>query len=179
MSSGSPPKAAMLRLIQPSAACWSSKPKSPPPVSDESARKPERAQPVVERNANDRVRANDPVLAVLVAAAGDIAAAVNIDVHRQLRVLTRSNRALDVHIQAVFVDRQTGGIEGLELRTIAAVFLRRPHIAPVRGRLGRAPAQFANRRRRIGNVEKVLHAEGDIALNRAILRLHHQRRRGG
>ena len=44
--------------------------------------KAERAQPVVERDADHRVRANDPVLAVFVAAAGDIAAAVDIDVDR-------------------------------------------------------------------------------------------------
>src|ERR1700722_7980493 len=49
MALGSPPKAAMLRLIQPSAACWSSKPKSPPPVKDGSARKQSAPSPPEDR----------------------------------------------------------------------------------------------------------------------------------
>src|ERR1700722_13136530 len=89
--------------------------------------KAERAEPVVERDSHDRVRANDPVLAVLVPTAGDIPAAVNIDVHGKLRVLARSDRAMDVHVQTVFVDHHIGGIERLELRTVAAIVLP-PHI---------------------------------------------------
>ena len=137
------------------------------------------AQPVIDRHADYRVRANDPVLAVLDAAAGHIAAAVDIDIDRQLGVGAGSDRALDVHVQTILIDHEMSGIERLQLGTIAAVFLGRPHVAPVRGRLGRAPAQFTDRGRGVGNVEKVLDAERDLARDRSALRLHHQGGGGG
>ena len=169
---GLPPNAAMLRCTQRSAASWSSRPKLPLAVDAPVPRpghveEAERAEPVVDRHDDDVVGRHDERTVVLVAGAGGEPAAVDHDEHREpvprLAVPVQAGRRVHVEVQAVLVVHP-GAVAAGQLRAPAAVGGGLPDALPARRRLGRRPAQRADRRRRVRDAEVLVGALGGLAL---------------
>ena len=115
----------------------------------------QRIEPMVDGDDDNAARGKTrAVVARLGAGADDEAAAVNPDHHRQARAIAWSGRRPNVQMQAIL-----GGCGAAEvdvvphdaLHGMRAKLMCRPHACPGRSRLRRAPTQSPDRRRGIGD----------------------------
>ena len=115
----------------------------------------QRIEPMVDGDDDNAARGKTrAVVARFGAGADDKAAAVNPDHHRQARFCPRSGRRPDVEMEAILGGCSSAEVDVVPhdaLHRMRAELMCRPHACPRRNRLRRAPAQWPDRRRGIGD----------------------------
>ena len=142
--------------------------------------KAQRAEAVVDRDEDlALLDERNALIQRLVAEAALEAAAVDPEMHRQV-LARRVRRRPDVQVQAVLalrvVQKRVHADEPAVLDAHVAERRAIAHARPGRGRLRRAPAQRAHRRRRVGNAAEHRDAVLLHAGNRAARRLYNANR---